>query len=150
MSGTRLASRRSAVCALVALAAVAACGGVLAACSKMNEPEDPVWGKSACAHCAMVLSDKKYAAQLTMNGERFFFDDVGCLVSWLEKHKGQVLPDMKSWVEDAETLQWVDANGARYSSGAKTPMDFGFESKRGGNASFEDVKKAVAAKQRPK
>lgn len=138
-------SRRRAVVALAALL-LAGAVGTLPGCDRPDRPEEPVWGKTACAHCAMLVSDKRYAAQLTRGGERFFFDDVGCLVSWLDERGNAASPDLRSWVRDAETSTWVDATSARYASGAKTPMDFGFESKRGGTLGFEDVRRGVAEK----
>lgn len=94
-------------------------GVVLVACAKTDEPADPVWGKEPCAHCAMLVSDPRFAAQIGGDGERKYFDDVGCMASWLEKHQAK-----RVWVH--EDGKWVDAKSARYLSGASTPMDFGF------------------------
>jgi copper chaperone NosL len=95
-------------------------GVAVIACAKTDEPADPVWGKEPCAHCSMIVGDKRYAGQIGGDGERKFFDDVGCMASWLEKHDAG-----HAWVRD-EDGRWVDARTARYAEGAKTPMDFGF------------------------
>jgi hypothetical protein len=105
-------TRRELLAALVALGATA--------CAKTDEPADPVWGKEPCAHCSMIVGDKRSAAQVGGDGERRFFDDVGCMASWLEKNRGA-----RAWVRTEDGL-WIDARSARYVDGAKTPMDFGF------------------------
>ena len=114
-------------------------------CSRSDRPEDPVWGKQPCAHCAMLVTDKRYAAQAIVDGDRRFFDDVGCMVLWADE-RGKDLA--LAWVRDADKGGWVEAGGARYASGARTPMDFGFEAREGGTVGWSDVKARVVAKKR--
>ncbi len=128
-------TRRSLLRALVA-------GAVLAACTTDHGPAEPVWGKEPCAHCAMVLSDRRFGAQvLSSAGERFFFDDPGCMVLFLEERG---LGSAQAWVH--EDSRWVDARGARYASGAVTPMDFGCEPKSTGDLTWSDMRGRVIAK----
>ncbi len=94
------------------------------ACEKTDAPAEPVWGKQACAHCGMLVGDRRYAAQAVLAGERKYFDDIGCMVLWTDEQKSR--PE-RSWVRAGDA--WVDAAQARYASGAKTPMDFGFEAR---------------------
>lgn len=117
-------------------------GLVLAACGKPNEPADPVWGKEPCAHCAMVVGDKRYAAQAVSDGDRFYFDDIGCLVLWEEARKAK--PERR-WVKDGQGGSWLDAKSARYVSGAKTPMDFGFEGRKDGGVGWDEMRDQVIA-----
>ena len=95
----------------------------LAACTPAADaPAEPVWGKQACGHCAMLVTEQPPSAQLTLaDGSRRFFDDVGCMVSFLERRhvKAQHL-----WVRHG--LSWVPAERARFQGGVTTPMDFGF------------------------
>jgi copper chaperone NosL len=98
----------------------------LVACERLDRPVDPVWGKEPCGHCAMLVGDRRYAAEVVASGERRFFDDIGCYVLWAAKHEKSI---EHAWVRDAEADRWVDARGARYVSGARTPMDFGFEAR---------------------
>lgn len=107
-----------------ALLFVAALGLGLAACERLDAPVDPVWGKEPCGHCAMLVGDRRFAAQIVTEGERKFFDDIGCMVLWTEKHPGKA---RGAWVRDAGGARWIDAKGARFLPGARTPMDFGFE-----------------------
>jgi hypothetical protein len=130
-------TRRSLSRALVA-------GAVLAACATADGPVEPVWGKQACAHCAMVLSDRRFGAQLvSSDSDRFFFDDPGCMVAFLEERG---LGNAHAWVHDAG--RWVDARAARYTSGAVTPMDFGYEPKSAGELTWSEMRTRVLAKEK--
>ena len=74
------------------------------------KPVDPAWNKQACAHCMMLLSDKHSAGQLvTPSGERLFFDDVGCLVSWLDAEHPQT---RRAWVRTPDGLGWLTTSSA--------------------------------------
>lgn len=116
------------------------------ACDDGSAALEPAWGKQACAHCAMVLSDKRFGAQLVASdGERYFFDDVGCMVLYAEQHG---LTSARAWVRDAGTGRWVDAQRARYVAGAASPMDFGFEARAQDGVSFADMRDRVIAKGR--
>src|SRR5262245_44732714 len=100
-----------------------------AACGRGDAPVDPVWGKEPCAHCSMIVGDKRYAAEiLAEDGSRRYFDDVGCMVSFFEERHIRA----KSWVRDESTGAWVEAESARYRRGVRTPMDYGFAAGGGG------------------
>lgn len=120
---------------------------VLAAgCAKSDQPADPVWGKQPCARCAMLVGDKRFAAQLvTGDGDRRYFDDVGCMVVWTKEHAGAA---KRSWARDAQTGQWRDARTARFAKGARTPMDYGFETRADGDVSWTEVEAAVLDKEK--
>lgn len=117
---------------------------VTAACEKLDTPSDPVWGKEPCAHCRMLVSERRFAAQAVANGERRYFDDIGCLVLWSAEHRTD-----KAWVRDAEGNRWLEAASARYASGARTPMDFGFEGRAPeteGTLGFQEMRATVLAR----
>jgi copper chaperone NosL len=119
---------------------------VLAACSETDGPVEPVWGKQPCAHCAMILSDRRFGAQLvTAAGERLYFDDAGCMALAIEERG---LGTAKAWVRDAAAAKWVDARTARFAAGAPTPMDFGFEAHAGGASTWDDVRRSAVSKAR--
>ena len=116
---------------------------VLASCDDAGAAKDPVWGKQACGSCAMLVSEPRYAAELTTNdGTRVFFDDPGCMAAWIaERH-----PSVHSmWVRD-DVGHWVDAKSARFSGGATTPMDYGFAATTSGTATWADVEAAAKAR----
>ena len=111
------------------------------ACSKTDAPIEPVWGKEPCAHCAMVLSDRRFGAQTIQDGERHFFDDIGCVVLWGEKH-----PKAQIWTRGGGGQGWTDAKAAKFSTGARTPMDFGVEASADGTLGWSSVREQVLAK----
>ena len=105
----RLLLRRSAAGALVAPLAgfLAACGG------KSGWPEGMVeikWDRDVCARCSMVISNRRFAAQIRggPHNEAFKFDDVGCLAFWL-RDKARELP----WLAEAATRLWVADHGSK-------------------------------------
>ena len=105
--------------------------------------DEPVWGKQACSHCAMLVGDRASAAQVQLeNGRHLFFDDVGCLVSWEAR---QHPPVKARWVRDANATRWIDPAQARFATGRPTPMDFGFLAADAG-LSFDEVRAAVASR----
>ena len=73
----------------LSLLAISLAVSLVSSCSRADDVVEPVWGKQPCAHCAMVLSDRRFGAQLlTVTGDRAYFDDVGCMVLYLEAHPG--------------------------------------------------------------
>ncbi len=116
-----------------------------AACSNADAPAEPVWSKQPCDHCTMIVSDRRYAAQLVWDGDRRFFDDVGCMVLWMEEHAAS---GARAWVRDPLAGTWIDARSARYATGAKTPMDYGFEARTDGPVGWEAVRDQVSARAR--
>lgn len=124
-----------------ALAAVLALSGL--ACETSTTPEEPVWGKQPCAACAMLVSDPASAAQLiTHDGNRVYFDDVGCMAAYVLERSD---PPKKMWVRDANG-KWLDARSATYKTGARTPMDYGFLPSPDGDADWHRVE--LAARER--
>lgn len=112
------------------------------ACSGGDAPVDPVWGKVPCAHCAMLVSDKAHGAQvLDERGERLYFDDLGCLVAWEDKHP-QRAP--RHWVRRGDSQDWARPEETRYARTDHSPMDFGFMGAReAGTADWAEVQAAV-------
>jgi nitrous oxide reductase accessory protein NosL len=118
---------------------------LVAGCERsLDQPADPVWGKQPCAHCAMLVSERPHAAQATLeDGRRLYFDDIGCLVSSLEAERAAT---RGAWVRDGAAERWLDARSARYRSGARTPMDFGFEAHPAGGLSYDEMRALVLAR----
>lgn len=117
-----------------------------AACSRRTEPVDPVWTKTPCAHCAMLVGDRRHAAQAISGGERFYFDDIGCAVLWAEERTSAGVGIEAVWVRDAESSMWLVADTARYAQGAKTPMDFGVEARADGARSWAEIRADISVK----
>ena len=121
-------------------AALAAALLLLVGCSTEVAPQEPVWGKQPCKHCAMLVSERQSAAQLLLHdGTRHYFDDVGCMVSWEDREK---LVPRAQWVRVGDG--WMSAEAARYQR-AHTPMDYGYVGAREG-VEFTAVQAAVLAR----
>ncbi|MBK7901316.1 MAG: nitrous oxide reductase accessory protein NosL [Azonexus sp.] len=154
----RLLLRRSAAGALVAPLAgfLAACGG------KSGWPEGMVeikWDRDVCARCSMVISNRRFAAQIRggPHNEAFKFDDVGCLAFWL-RDKARELPWLaeaatRLWVADhgskPEALAWLDARQAHYLGGKHSPMGYGYAAyslPQAGSLDFDALREQVVLK----
>jgi copper chaperone NosL len=111
-------------------------------CEDASGPSDPVWNKQPCDHCHMLLSEPRFAAQwVTADGQRAYFDDVGCMV---EHAVDQTQPPKALWVRQGDV--WVSTAQARFASGARTPMGFGFEARSDGAVGYDAVRRAVTEK----
>lgn len=102
---------------------------------------DPIWGKQPCEHCKMLVSHRASAAQLVHDGERYYFDDVGCMVQWTAEKK---LAAPRAWVRLGDG--WIEAERAKYVDGATTPMDHGFVAGPEGNISWSEVRSRVLSR----
>jgi copper chaperone NosL len=116
-----------------------------------KSPREVKPGRDACAHCAMLLEDPRYAAQIQggPRNERFIFDDVGCAVQYAAANPWARRPDAGFWAANYDNpAQWLAARGATYRDGFKTPMDLGFAAFPAGKGdySFDRMTEAVVAK----
>lgn len=89
---------------------------VVMACS--SGPPQPALldtrGAETCRWCRMVISDRRFAAQIVANGyDPIFFDDIGCLVSYLKKGDN-VPPKAVAYVADYQQEGWVAVREAEY------------------------------------
>ncbi|WP_144605818.1 nitrous oxide reductase accessory protein NosL [Algoriphagus algorifonticola] len=90
------------------------------------DPRPIVLGQDACHHCKMTLMDPKFGAELvTEKGKIFIFDDVNCLLGYMdsEEGKGQVFKHILV-MDYLNPGTLLDANFAHYlkSPEFKTPM----------------------------
>jgi len=106
--------------ALLAAALVAA-----AAChTGRPEPATLDARNDVCASCRMAVSSQRFAAQLVAPGEEpLFFDDLGCLVTYLEQ-RPKVDARAVAYVADHRTSAWVAATTATVTrvDSLSTPM----------------------------
>jgi hypothetical protein len=109
---------------------------VLSACGhKENWPEGmkPIkWDRDTCVRCSMVISDRRFAAEICGDNTAFRFDDIGCAMFWLRDHAKYVWsadPATRIWVADATNkgndVIWLDARAARYINKV-SPMGYNF------------------------
>lgn len=99
------------------LLALVACG----------QPEPSIdFGKAECAHCRMNVVDKQFGAALvTLKGRQYVFDDISCMVHYVENGtvaEGQVA----NWYvcDHAKPGALIDATTAHYLHGPafRSPM----------------------------
>jgi copper chaperone NosL len=96
----------------------------LASCSA--DPRPIVYGQDGCHHCKMTLMDSKFGAELvTEKGKVFIFDDVNCMLQYMDSEDGK--SQMYKHVLVTDYLNQgvlLDANLAFYlkSEEFKTPM----------------------------
>ena len=100
----------------VAMLAVA-CG------ARSATPPEIVVDRTACHHCGMLISDRRYAAAVrTAEGDRLF-DDIGCLINAL---KGRAPDGATLWFNDATSAEWITGTPVFVASASfRTPMSGG-------------------------
>ena len=102
------------------------------------EPVEIVLNEENCSHCRMAVSQREFAAEVvTVSGSLDTFDDIGCLVKWMEEHKPPERAGV--FVVDFEGGSWIAAKSAAYvhSEDLPTPMSSGL-------AAFKDRASAEA------
>ncbi|MDO8966073.1 nitrous oxide reductase accessory protein NosL [Algoriphagus sp.] len=96
----------------------------LASCSA--DPRPIAYGQDGCHHCKMTLMDPKFGAELvTEKGKVFVFDDVNCMLQYMDSEDGK--SQMYKHILVIDYLNpgvLLDANYAFYlkSEEFKTPM----------------------------
>ena len=91
--------------------------------------------------CAMTITTKENSAQaVAPDGRTWFFDDIGCLVTWYEQTSFK--ENATIWVYSHDTNKYIDGRKAWFNRTQKTPMGYGFgayEKKQEGMITFEEV-----------
>ena len=108
---------------------------LLTACGRGAGDEGPAevhWGRDTCTHCGMVISDRRFAAQVRGGPQREArsFDDIGCALTWLGGQPWGRDAGVRVWVaalaSEGESARWLDARRAQYVSGPQSPMGYNF------------------------
>jgi copper chaperone NosL len=113
---------------------------LLVGCETSNVEPVALAPEDMCSYCKMVISEKRYAAELIdSEGQAFKFDDIGCMANFL-KNKKNTAKIVAHFVMDFDERQWIKAEEAYYvrSSELATPMN-------GGLIAFKDRSKAQEA-----
>lgn len=131
--------------ALLALAVIGVVISVIARGRSLpDEPQPVAWNHQACAHCRMAVGEPTHAAQLiTRDGEVLFFDDPGCLMSYLAERQPSV---HRIWFHDRASERWIPAADVGFVPGATTPMGFGLaatDRTTPGAMSFDDARRWI-------
>lgn len=97
---------------------------LLAGCS--TKPQEVRYGEDQCAHCKMIITDARFAAEIvTDKGKALKFDAIECLASYLHQHPELDGESAARWVSDFNNPgNWLSAEKARYvqSEEIRSPM----------------------------
>lgn len=131
-----------AVLAIVAAAVGASAWFVLAGQRLPDGPVPIAWGKAACAHCHMHVSEEPFAVQAqTTTGDVLDFDDPGCFLAYLDGEH----PELHAvWFRHSREDRWLPLESVAFVTGATTPMDFGLAAVDAGEPGALDLDRARA------
>ncbi|WP_024954771.1 hypothetical protein [Sulfurospirillum arcachonense] len=77
-----------------------------------------------CSDCGMMVKKLDTSAQVvTPSGRTYFFDDVGCMIRWVDKQSFK--KDIKMFVFVPECSCYIDAYEAWYIRDGITPIGYG-------------------------
>lgn len=78
-----------------------------------------------CSDCGMMVKNPLTSAQVVVPGGRtYFFDDVGCMIRWVDK-SGYKDEELKMFVFVPECTCYIDAEDAWYIRDGITPIGYG-------------------------
>lgn len=107
---------------------------LLGACSTKNyEPVAINLDSDTCDTCNMGIQDVQASAQIIKkDGTPMKFDDIGCLVTFLQENNGEIA---EAYVHDHKSGKWIDMESSYFihSNEIETPMSYGiiaFESEQ--------------------
>ena len=107
-----------ALAGLAAVIAVVRRGGAIP-----DGPVPVVWNRESCAHCRMAIGEPRFAAQLvTADGVVANFDDVGCLLRYLDERAPTV---HRLWFHHPHEERWLGVDEFGFATGERTPMGWG-------------------------
>jgi copper chaperone NosL len=90
---------------------------------------EPDLGHDACAHCRMIVSDERFAAQYhDRAGGVEFFDDLGCLLAAHAGEGGGSGDPQALFVRSFDDARWLrgDEGFVVHAAAFTSPMGFGF------------------------
>lgn len=78
-----------------------------------------------CNDCGMMVKTYDNSCQVIVpNGNVYFFDDVGCMLRWVDRQKFK--EEVKMYVFTHDTKAYFDAKLAWYVRDEPTPLGYGF------------------------
>jgi hypothetical protein len=132
-------------------------GILIYALSSLQEPVAFIEGNSAMKPlnftlnrtndivCKMLIRSYENSAQVVdESGVSHFFNDIGCMINWLEQQsrgKRVIL-----WVYTSDSHRWIDAHIAWYSVRETTPLGYGFSAKEKhykGTIDFDEMQRRM-------
>ncbi len=96
---------------------------LIASCSR--DPQSIDIGHDACAQCKMIISDRRFGAELiTTKGKIYKFDSIECLANYVQNKETSDHHDL--WVINYNKPErWIDATKATYLQSEKISSPMG-------------------------
>jgi ABC-2 type transport system ATP-binding protein len=117
------------------------------------------WDRDTCVRCNMVISDRRFAAEMRGGPKNtvFKFDDIGCAMFWLrDKAKDYAwitAAETRLWVADVGSkgneVTWLEARAASYLGNRTSPMGYNFGATahpQPGSVDFQTMRVHILAK----
>lgn len=90
---------------------------------RSDGPLEPAWDRQSCAQCGMLLSDPRFACEVRpSSGETLFFDDPGCLLSYLRAHPQSASPAI--YLRRFDAPGWLPLRSAAFMEVPDSPMGY--------------------------
>jgi len=110
---------------------------LLIGCDSRATGPVPIAPDDACAYCRMLISERRYAAELLdTDGTIYKFDDIACMMRFARAH-GKNSPSVRFYVTDYATgRDWLDARQASFArlrNSSSSPMASGLTAFRNAN-----------------
>ncbi len=115
-----------------------------------QSPREINFERDECQHCLMGLAEKNYSAQsVNIHGEVIWFDDLGCLISYMDSSDWEKFggDEAVSYIADSQTGEWLNVNDAWFTFGDHTPMGYGYSAhkiKTDSSYNFETTRQRIA------
>lgn len=94
-----------------------------AGCSSPEKVDDVC---PTCKTCNMQIADSKlHSTTLHVKDTTLYFDDIGCMIIYAKENQLD-LNKMESKVFSNDTLRFIDASSAFYTTNENSPMGYGF------------------------
>ncbi len=101
------------------------CVSAFASCAQQKLEPVAIVPEDMCSFCRMAISEKRYAAELLdSEGEVFKFDEIGCMVNFIERNQFDDKTTVR-FVMDFDERTWIKAEDAYYVASPEitTPMN---------------------------
>jgi hypothetical protein len=110
-----------------------------------QKPLTFVLNKTNDVVCKMLIRSRENSAQaVDPKGNTHFFNDPGCMVSWMKEQPNR--KKIRLWIHTLDTHRWIDARMAWYGVKDKTVMGYGFgarEKHKKGTIKYEEMYRRI-------
>ncbi len=99
-----------------------------------------LWDREVCRQCGMTISDPRFACQLqTSDGDVYDFDDPGCLLTFIHRHRPHV---HAIYFHALVGSAWLRYPNVAFVRGQQTPMGYGLGAQASGTPGALDFTSA--------